>query len=265
MYFPYFTLNTDQIYQSFTKTLLHYSFTKHRHFWALLQRHKCLKLSVNAIWARCPVSGIYPTITGQPKQKIWQRQGPTTPPSRRRDTAGMTVPGPGLLPPQYPKLQGAVQSCSSCSPALLLLLESWRTQQRKLWRHNPATEAVGAGSTRPLPTASSMAQPSPPLTKTGRPPRVGKWHLRQRMEKREAETLGLGLAGSTGTYDIGQSLADCWQSIGLVLALCSPPPKSHAKGCQQQRCSSARGRELYVTHYEREPLLTRFVMSSFRF
>lgn len=134
MYFPYFTLNTDQIYQCFTKTLLHYSFSKHRHFWALLQRHKCFKLSVNAIWARCPVSGIYPTITGQPKQKIWRRHGPTTPPSRRRDTAGMTVPGPGLVPPQYPKLQGAVQSCSSCSPALLLLLESWRTQQRKLWR-----------------------------------------------------------------------------------------------------------------------------------
>lgn len=49
------------------------------------------------------------------------------------------------------------------------------------------------------PSNCSMAQPSLPLTKPGRPPSAEKWHLRQRMEKKEAETSGLDLTGSTGT------------------------------------------------------------------
>lgn len=152
MYFSNFALNTVACkikFISLTKTLLHYSFPKHRHFWALPQRHQYFKLSVCAILARFQYQ-VY-------IQLLQDNQS-------RRSDEGKAQP---LLPlEEQMQQEWLFQAQGSC----LLSTLSWEEQCTAApaapqhcccWRaedlstgscrgHRTATEAVGAGSTHSL-------------------------------------------------------------------------------------------------------------------
>lgn len=122
------------------------------------------------------------------KVEIRWRQGPTTAPSRRTDAAGTIVPGPRLLPPQYPEPRGAALAFS---PALMLL-ESWRSQHRKLWRAQDSywRKQWELAALAPFQLLHGTALPA--FDKTKQPPSAVKWRLRQRMEKKEGRSFGPG-------------------------------------------------------------------------
>lgn len=178
------------------------------------------------------------------------------------DAAGTIVPGPGLLPPQYPELRGAVYS-SCLLPSTDAAGELKISAQEAVEGTRQLLKQWELAALAPFQLLHGTALPA--FDKTKQPPSAEKWRLRQRMEKKEGRSFGPGPCRQHWRLRY-------WAEFSWLLTIhrprarhVQPTPKSNTKGCQQQRCGSARGRELYVTHYEWEPLLTRFVMSRFRF
>lgn len=114
---------------------------------------------------------------------------------QRNGCTGITVPGPELLPPQYPELRGTVYSLLP-STAAAAAGELKISAQGAVEGTRQLLKQWELAALAPFQLLHGTALPA--FDKSKQPPNAEKGHLRQRTEKKQTETLGLGLIGSTG-------------------------------------------------------------------
>lgn len=108
---------------------------------------------------------------------------------QRMDAAGTIVPGPGLLPPQYPELRGAVYS-SCLLPSTGAAGELKISAQEAVEGTRQLLKQWELAALAPFQLLHGTALPA--FDKTKQPPSAEKWRLRQRMEKKEGRSFGPG-------------------------------------------------------------------------